>query len=61
MTARAPLLLAEAYEFAIGALGILMIPMLFPITTWAVMKKGITYSGFHCRRAAVASLVHVAE
>ncbi|HEY6438654.1 MAG TPA: ABC transporter substrate-binding protein [Acetobacteraceae bacterium] len=51
-------LLAEAYEFAIGDEGA-VIPMLFPITTWA-MKKGITYGGFP-QEATVASLVHVAR
>ena len=51
-------LLAEAYEFAIGD-EVAVIPMLFPITTWA-MKKGITYGGFP-QEATVASLVHVAR
>jgi hypothetical protein len=51
-------LLAEAYEFAIGD-EVAVIPMLFPITTWA-MKKGLTYGGFP-QEATVASLVHVAK
>jgi peptide/nickel transport system substrate-binding protein len=51
-------LLAEAYEFAIGE-EVAVIPMLFPITTWA-MRKGISYSGFP-REATVASLVHEAK
>ncbi len=53
-----PALLAEAYEFAIGD-EVAVIPMLFPITTWA-MKKGLTYGGFP-QEATVASLVHVAK
>jgi peptide/nickel transport system substrate-binding protein len=51
-------LLSEANEFAIGE-ATAVIPMLFPITTWA-MKKGITYGGFP-QEATVASLVHVAK
>ena len=50
--------LAEAYEFAIGE-EVAVIPMLFPITTWA-MRKGITYGGFP-QEATVASLVHVTK
>jgi peptide/nickel transport system substrate-binding protein len=48
-------LLAEAYEYAIGE-QVAAIPMLFPITTWA-MRKGIVYGGFP-QEATVASLVH---
>ena len=51
-------LLAQAYEFAIGE-EVAVIPMLFPITTWA-MRKGITYGGFP-QEATVASLVHVGK
>ena len=51
-------LLAEANEFAIGA-EVAVIPMLFPITTWA-MRKGIIYGGFP-QEATVASLVHAAK
>jgi peptide/nickel transport system substrate-binding protein len=48
-------LLAEAYEYAIGQQAV-VIPMLFPITTWA-MRKGIVYNGFP-QETTVASLVH---
>lgn len=48
-------LLGEAYDYAIGQ-QVVVIPMLFPITTWA-MHKGITYNGFP-QEATVASLVH---
>jgi peptide/nickel transport system substrate-binding protein len=51
-------LLAEAYEYAIGGQAA-VIPLLFPITTWA-MRKGITYGGFP-QEATVASLVHHAK
>ncbi len=51
-------LLAEAYEFAIGEEAA-VIPMLFPITTWA-MRKGVVYGGFP-QEATVASLVHVVK
>jgi peptide/nickel transport system substrate-binding protein len=51
-------LLANAYEYAIGQ-QVVVIPMLFPITTWA-MRKGITYDGFP-QEATVASLVHMAK
>jgi peptide/nickel transport system substrate-binding protein len=50
--------LAEAYEYAIGE-QVAAIPMLFPITTWA-MLKGIVYDGFP-QEATVASLVHAAK
>ena len=36
-----------------------VIPMLFPITTWA-MRKGIVYNGFP-QETTVASLVHAAK
>jgi peptide/nickel transport system substrate-binding protein len=48
-------LLAEAYEYAIGE-NVAAIPMLFPITTWA-MRKGVRYGGFP-QEATVASLAH---
>ncbi len=48
-------LTAEAYEYAIGE-QTAVIPMLFPVTTWA-MKKGLSYGGFP-QEATVASLVH---
>jgi peptide/nickel transport system substrate-binding protein len=51
-------LLAEAYEYAIGQ-QVAVIPMLFPITTWA-MRKGIVYNGFP-QETTVASLVHAAK
>ncbi len=51
-------LLAEAYEYAIGQ-QVVVIPMLFPITTWA-MRKGIVYNGFP-QETTVASLVHAAK
>jgi peptide/nickel transport system substrate-binding protein len=51
-------LLAEAYEYAIGQ-QVVVIPMLFPITTWA-MRKGIVYNGFP-QETTVASLVHLAH
>jgi peptide/nickel transport system substrate-binding protein len=51
-------LLGDAYEYAIGE-QVVVIPMLFPITTWA-MRKGIDYGGFP-QEATVASLVHVAK
>ncbi len=51
-------LLAEAYEYAIGD-QVVVIPMLFPITTWA-MRKGIAYGGFP-QEATVASLVHASK
>jgi peptide/nickel transport system substrate-binding protein len=51
-------LLAQAYEYAIGE-QMVVIPMLFPITTWA-MRKGISYGGFP-QEATVASLVHEAR
>ena len=51
-------LLAEAYEYAIGQ-QVVVIPMLFPVTTWA-MRKGIAYSGFP-QETTVASLVHMAK
>ena len=51
-------LLAEAYEYAIGQ-QVVVIPMLFPITTWA-MRKGIVYNGFP-QETTVASLVHAAH
>ena len=51
-------LLAQAYDYAIGE-QVAVIPMLFPITTWA-MRKGISYGGFP-QEATVASLVHVAK
>lgn len=51
-------LLAEAYDYAIGE-QVAVIPMLFPITTWA-MRKGISYSGFP-QEATVASLVHLVK
>jgi peptide/nickel transport system substrate-binding protein len=51
-------LLAEAYEYAIGE-QVVVIPMLFPITTWA-MRKGIVYNGFP-QETTVASLVHQAK
>jgi peptide/nickel transport system substrate-binding protein len=51
-------LLAEAYELAIGD-DVAVIPMLFPVTSWA-MRKGITYDGFP-QEATVASLVHIAK
>jgi peptide/nickel transport system substrate-binding protein len=51
-------LLAEAYEYAIGEQAA-VIPLLFPITTWA-MRKGIIYGGFP-QEATVASLVHHAK
>jgi peptide/nickel transport system substrate-binding protein len=51
-------LLAEAYEYAIGQ-QVVVIPMLFPITTWA-MRKGIVYNGFP-QETTVASLVHLAK
>ena len=51
-------LLAEAYEHAIGQ-QVVVIPMLFPITTWA-MRKGIVYNGFP-QETTVASLVHAAK
>lgn len=51
-------LLAEAYEYAIGQ-QVAVIPMLFPITTWA-MRKGIVYNGFP-QETTVASLVHAAH
>jgi peptide/nickel transport system substrate-binding protein len=51
-------LLAEAYEYAIGQ-QVVVIPMLFPITTWA-MRKGIVYNGFP-QETTVASLVHSAH
>ncbi len=48
-------LTAQASEYAIGE-QTAVIPMLFPVTTWA-MKKGLSYSGFP-QEATVASLVH---
>lgn len=51
-------LLAEAYEYAIDQ-QVVVIPMLFPITTWA-MRKGIVYNGFP-QETTVASLVHAAK
>jgi peptide/nickel transport system substrate-binding protein len=51
-------LLAKAYEYAIGQ-QVVVIPMLFPITTWA-MRKGIVYNGFP-QETTVASLVHAAK
>jgi len=51
-------LLAQAYEYAIGE-QVAVIPMLFPVTTWA-MRKGITYGGFP-QETTVASLVHMAK
>jgi peptide/nickel transport system substrate-binding protein len=51
-------LLAEAYEFGIGE-EVAVIPMLFPVASWA-MRKGITYDGFP-QEATVASLVHSAK
>jgi hypothetical protein len=51
-------LLAEAYEFAIGEEAA-VIPMLFPVASWA-MRKGITYGGFP-QEATVASLVHMTK
>jgi peptide/nickel transport system substrate-binding protein len=56
--ARRNVLLAEAYEYAIGD-QVAVIPMLFPITTWA-MRKGITYGGFP-QEATIASLVHMTK
>jgi peptide/nickel transport system substrate-binding protein len=47
-------MLAQAYEFAIGE-QVAVIPMLFPVTSWA-MRKGISYGGFP-QEATVASLV----
>jgi peptide/nickel transport system substrate-binding protein len=51
-------LLGQAYELAIGQ-DVAVIPMLFPVTTWA-MRKGITYGGFP-QEATVASLVHLGK
>jgi peptide/nickel transport system substrate-binding protein len=51
-------LLAEAYEYAIGD-QFAVIPMLFPVTSWA-MRKGISYGGFP-QEATVASLVHAVK
>jgi peptide/nickel transport system substrate-binding protein len=51
-------LLAEAYEFGIGE-EVAVIPMLFPVASWA-MRKGITYGGFP-QEATVASLVYTAK
>jgi peptide/nickel transport system substrate-binding protein len=48
-------LLAEANEYAIGE-QVAVIPMIFPVTSWA-MRKGISYGGFP-QEATVASLVH---
>jgi len=55
---QAECVLAEAYEYAIGQ-QVVVIPMLFPITTWA-MRKGIVYNGFP-QETTVASLVHAAH
>jgi peptide/nickel transport system substrate-binding protein len=49
-------LLAEAYELAIGD-QVAVIPMIFPVTSWA-MRKGISYGGFP-QEATVASLVWI--
>lgn len=51
-------ILAQAYEFAIGE-EVAVIPMLFPITTWA-MRKGLVYNGFP-QETTVASLVLSAQ
>ena len=51
-------LLAQAYDFGIGE-EVAVIPMLFPVASWA-MRKGITYGGFP-QEATVASLVHGAK
>lgn len=51
-------LTAQAYEYAIGE-KYAVIPMLFPVTSWA-MKKGLTYGGFP-QEATVASLVKTAH
>jgi hypothetical protein len=47
--------MAQAYDYAIGQ-QVAVIPMLFPITTWA-MRKGIVCNGFP-QEATVASLAH---
>jgi hypothetical protein len=52
------MLLAEAYEYAIGE-QVAAIPMLFPITTWA-MRKSLVYGGFP-QEATIASLVHMTK
>jgi peptide/nickel transport system substrate-binding protein len=49
---------AEANEFAMRD-EVAIIPMLFPITNWA-MRKGITYGGF-LQETTVASMVRVAR
>ena len=51
-------LLAQAYDFGIGE-EVAVIPMLFPVASWA-MRKGITYGGFP-QEATVALLVHRAK
>ncbi len=51
-------LLAQANEYAIGE-QVAVIPMLFPVTSWA-MRKGLVYGGFP-QEATVASLVHGAK
>jgi peptide/nickel transport system substrate-binding protein len=51
-------LLAQAYEVGIGD-QVAVIPMLFPVTSWA-MRKGISYGGFP-QEATIASLVHLAK
>jgi peptide/nickel transport system substrate-binding protein len=48
-------LTAQAYDLAIGQ-DVAVIPMLFPVTSWA-MDRGLSYSGFP-QEATVASLVH---
>jgi peptide/nickel transport system substrate-binding protein len=48
-------LTAEAYDYAIGDQAV-VIPMLFPVTSWA-MRKDLSYGGFP-QEATVASLVH---
>jgi len=53
--AKRNVLLGQAYDYAIGQ-QVAVIPMLFPITTWA-MRKGIVYGGFP-QETTVASLAH---